>query len=146
MPLSLWLATTGWTPLGRGFARRTGGTVWYNCHYMYKCSRCQRMFTREALVIYKNGVVNGKRYTYYACRPCKNESVHYAHPGRSRAREKVRRAIRANKLRRRTTCQVRGCVLKPEAHHPDHSRPLAILWLCRTHHAEAARLLRQHHI
>lgn len=34
--------------------------------------------------------------------------------------------------------------LEVDAHHPDHSNPLEVIWLCRQHHiAEHARLRRQ---
>lgn len=29
------------------------------------------------------------------------------------------------------------CGLKGQAHHPDYSKSLEVIWLCRTHHSEA---------
>ena len=33
---------------------------------------------------------------------------------------------------RRETCK--KCGTKAEAHHPDYSKPLFVIWLCRFHH------------
>lgn len=41
------------------------------------------------------------------------------------------------------TIQVLPCLIcgeKAEAHHHDYSRPLDVMWLCRTHHMEAHSL------
>jgi hypothetical protein len=43
-------------------------------------------------------------------------------------------------LLEREPCQVCGDP-KVDAHHPDHTRPLEVVWLCRRHHkAEHRRL------
>ena len=31
------------------------------------------------------------------------------------------------------------CGAKAEMHHPDYTKPLAVVWLCRAHHLEAHR-------
>lgn len=33
-------------------------------------------------------------------------------------------------------CSVEGCPLVGERHHPDYSKPIEIVWLCKTHHEE----------
>lgn len=43
-------------------------------------------------------------------------------------------AIRGGKLVRQP-CEVCGG-LKSQAHHPDYSKPLQVIWLCATHHKD----------
>lgn len=53
---------------------------------------------------------------------------------KARARGAVGQAIRMGRLTRQP-CQVCGEAMS-EAHHEDYSRPLAVEWLCRWHHAQ----------
>lgn len=55
------------------------------------------------------------------------------HPRRYRAHLDVQRALRHGELVKEP-CAVCGCD-KVDAHHEDYSRPLAVQWLCRKHHA-----------
>lgn len=57
-----------------------------------------------------------------------------AHPEALRAQRLLWRAIRRGEVVRPATCSFPGCVGKPDAHHPDYSRPLDVLWFCRGHH------------
>jgi len=50
------------------------------------------------------------------------------------ARWQVSRAIESGKLNRQP-CEKCGNV-KSEAHHPDYSKPLEVVWLCKKHHCE----------
>lgn len=59
------------------------------------------------------------------------------HPQHFRARGAVAHALKAGRLVRKP-CEVCGNP-KAEAHHPDHSRPLDVQWLCVPHHREAER-------
>ena len=34
-------------------------------------------------------------------------------------------------------CAVKGCTGKPEKHHHDYSKPLAVEWMCRKHHLQS---------
>jgi hypothetical protein len=54
------------------------------------------------------------------------------YPERIKAQNSVGTAIRNGKLAKQpcTVCGVR----KVEAHHPDYSKPLKVVWLCRKHH------------
>ena len=60
------------------------------------------------------------------------------HPERIKAREAVSNAIRYGKMIKPTDCS--HCEQpndKIEAHHPDYSKPLEVVWLCRScHHNE----------
>lgn len=53
---------------------------------------------------------------------------------KKKARAVVFVNIRNGKLKR-LPCVVCGN-LKSEAHHPDHSKPLDVVWLCKKHHKE----------
>lgn len=60
------------------------------------------------------------------------------HPERKAAQTKVHNAIRDGKLKTQP-CWV--CGVKAEAHHPDYSKPLEVVWLCRPHHMQAHALI-----
>ena len=49
-------------------------------------------------------------------------------------------AIRDGKLKK-LPCFV--CGEKAEAHHPDYSRPLDVIWLCKPHHVETHNIVRE---
>ena len=49
-------------------------------------------------------------------------------------------AIRDGKLIRPNECSQCDAACKPEAHHPDYSRPLDVIWLCRSCHCRLHRL------
>lgn len=53
---------------------------------------------------------------------------------KTRARVKVRLAKKSGKLIMQS-CRVCG-ELKTEAHHPDYSKPLDVVWLCKQHHIQ----------
>lgn len=56
-------------------------------------------------------------------------------PDRNHAREIVREAIKAGKIIPKEECEFCGDVgVSLEAHHPDHSYPLLLIYLCRKCH------------
>jgi hypothetical protein len=56
-----------------------------------------------------------------------------AHPKKHKARRVVSNAIRDGKMVRVLHCKV--CNAEgAQAHHPDYSKPLDVLWLCNKHH------------
>lgn len=61
------------------------------------------------------------------------------HPERAAARTLLQTAVRSGRIARRP-CAECGAT-KTDAHHDDYSRPLDVVWLCRTHHGERHRLL-----
>ncbi len=65
-----------------------------------------------------------------------------AHPDRKAAQTALRSAVRAGKLTPWPVCEVPTCCEKPEAHHPDYTRPLMVVWLCTPHHRQAHALTR----
>ena len=58
-------------------------------------------------------------------------------PERKRASSAVSSALRSGKLKR-SPCML--CGEKAQAHHPDYSTPLLVVWLCPKHHAESHAL------
>lgn len=61
-----------------------------------------------------------------------------AHPERRSAQNKVWAALRSGKLQKQPCWE---CGSAAEAHHPDYSRPLDVVWLCSTHHKQAHALV-----
>jgi len=60
-----------------------------------------------------------------------------AHPDRRSAQIAVGNAVRDGRLNPWPVCAVHSCNKKPEAHHPDYSSPLDVVWLCHAHHKQA---------
>ena len=50
------------------------------------------------------------------------------------ARQLLQRAVIAGTVKRPDRCQGCGLDCKPDGHHHDYSRPLDVVWLCRTCH------------
>ena len=63
-----------------------------------------------------------------------------AHPHRKKANASVARAIRSGRLSPQP-CWV--CGERAQAHHPDYSRPLDVVWLCVLHHRQAHGLVKR---
>lgn len=63
-------------------------------------------------------------------------------PDRQSARIALGNAVRDGKIIPWPVCAMPDCNAKPEAHHPDYSQPLSVVWLCRTHHRKAHYLSR----
>jgi hypothetical protein len=55
------------------------------------------------------------------------------------AREILNWHLKKNKIEK-SNC---FCGKKGEAHHPDYSKPLEVIWLCRPHHSELHRQLKK---
>lgn len=52
-----------------------------------------------------------------------------------RARLYVKQAVKRGKLIKPAHCEAKDCnVTKIQAHHPDHKKPLDVIWLCHKHH------------
>ncbi len=61
------------------------------------------------------------------------------HPIKAKARASVSKAVESGKLHP-LPCWI--CGEKAEAHHPDYSMPLDVVWLCFKHHREAHKMVR----
>lgn len=60
------------------------------------------------------------------------------HPEKRKARQAVSNAIRDGRMFP-MPCIV--CGKNAEAHHPDYSQPLYVIWLCTTHHREVHKAM-----
>lgn len=69
-----------------------------------------------------------------------NKASRDRYPERAAAAYEVKVAVRYGRLKP-LPCFV--CGSKAEAHHPDYSRPLDVVWLCRKHHSEAHAIVRE---
>ncbi len=58
-------------------------------------------------------------------------------PEKNHARNLVRRAIKSGKLIPLEECEFCSSEIKVEGHHPDHSRPFLLLYLCKDCHRRA---------
>lgn len=58
------------------------------------------------------------------------------HPNRRAAQTALGNAVRDGRVIPWPVCAVPECNGKPEAHHPDYSRPLDVVWLCSAHHKQ----------
>lgn len=72
-----------------------------------------------------------------------NNKYRNSHPLRNTARNAVNNAVRDKRLTPWPVCAVPDCICKPEAHHPDYSRPLDVVWLCDLHHKEAHNIAKE---
>lgn len=66
-----------------------------------------------------------------------------SYPDRTKARHAVTNAVRDGRLTPWPVCAMPECTCKPEAHHPDYSQPLDVVWLCDRHHKDAHKLGRE---
>lgn len=114
---------------------------------MKKCSACQELKSFEFFNIDKH---QSSGYATY-CKSCKKEKDKIRQktrvvdkdkkdawrklfPDRKNAQAKVFRALKSGKIFKQP-CFV--CGETAEAHHPDYSRPLDVVWLCPPHHRQA---------
>ena len=67
-------------------------------------------------------------------RPRKGKSVSPLFRRQKHASKRVARALKHGRLNKKP-CQICGDPLS-QAHHQDYSRPLSVVWLCKSHHAQ----------
>lgn len=65
------------------------------------------------------------------------------HPDRARAHDMANNAVRDGQLTRPALCEACGLPNRIEKHHPDYSKPLLVMWLCKTCHAIADKVRRK---
>ncbi len=122
-----------------------------------KCSHCKKQ--NVVLILNSKIVRKGKLFQYYVCRKCNTNRAKayrktksgkkiafkavYAsikkYPEKARARAKLNYALRTGKI---TKSPCRCGKIKSEAHHSDYSKPLQVIWLCRTCHSNLHRKLK----
>lgn len=111
-----------------------------------KCKRCTRIDARN------NRASRAEYYRAYDKDRYRRDAVRAAnaratfraaaekHPERRGASTLVANAVRAGILTPQP-CWV--CGEKAQAHHPDYSRPLDVVWLCIVHHRQAHGITRR---
>ena len=65
------------------------------------------------------------------------------HPEGRKAQYAANNALRDGKLARQTICEGCGLPKRLEKHHPDYSKPLLVVWLCKPCHAIADKIRRK---
>lgn len=63
-------------------------------------------------------------------------------PERKKAIVAANNAVRSGKLQRPTLCEGCGLPKRLQKHHHDYTKPLAVVWLCKTCHAIADKIRR----
>src|SRR5690606_10306486 len=63
-----------------------------------------------------------------------------AFPDRARAVDAANNAVRDGRLKRPSACEGCGKEVRTEKHHPDYSKPLLVVWLCKPCHAIADKI------
>lgn len=113
--------------------------------HLNKCKTCTKKDVKE------NRVANSDYYDAYererrdlphrvALRERVVREWQMKHPDRKYAHGVVARALRSGKLQK-LPCWV--CGAEAEAHHPDYSSPLDVVWLCDRHHKQAHVLVKE---
>jgi hypothetical protein len=65
------------------------------------------------------------------------------YPERAKAQQVAGNAVRDGKLVKPDICEGCGLHKRVEKHHPDYSRPLLVMWLCKVCHAIADKVRRK---
>ncbi len=119
--------------------------------YCQKCKKKDAPLMVNSYSTLKDGTVR----TRHICRGCNTDRMRKyvkTDNGARKVREAVYRSIKKHKAKqdarillnyhvkmgriKKTPCVV--CKSKKsEAHHPDYSKPLEVVWYCRVHHFEA---------
>lgn len=105
--------------------------------YEYRCKPCNTIAYRERRI--KNPEVYKKKDTAYyeknkaAIIESRNtyNSIKFVEVA---ARQKVGKAVKNGELIRPESCSTCNKKCKPDAHHHDYSKPLDVVWLCRSCH------------
>lgn len=95
----------------------------------YDRSRANMPHRVEAIEIYQKTIAFAESHQK-ACKKYKE-----LNPQRRSAQLELGNAVRSGKINP-LPCFSCGCE-KTEAHHPDYSRPLDVVWLCPVHHKQA---------
>ena len=97
---------------------------------------------RNARKIYKKRlrIENPEKYDkiYHGIR----KKYRKTYPDKVKANGIINDMLRAGKLERPNTCCMCGIKCKPQAHHPDYSKPTEIIWVCTKCHALIHRTIR----
>lgn len=114
---------------------------------------------KSPLMVVANSLHNKTRYIYYSCRECELERWRQRAQKSSykkklslynkkrrkikevkfkiQQRDKLRVAVRSGKIIKKSCLECGEN--KTQAHHPDYAKPLEVIWLCTTCHANQHR-------
>lgn len=124
-------------PLGEFYAHPMMGDG-----HLGKCKSCCKKYARDR----RRDPEAGERIREYdrnrfhhderrrAVHDERSRTYRFRHPEKYQARVIMHNAARDGKIDRRP-CMVCGSK-KSEAHHPDYSKPLDVIWLCKKHHVD----------
>ena len=152
--IGFWMRLWGIVPCREFFQKilrcpRNGGS-------MKRCSKCKQPKHRDEFgpdTSHKDGkshrcrACDTKRVTAHNANHRKEKTKHTKlgrkrHPEKSRARLKLQAAIASSQMIR-LPCRDCGAT-KTEAHHPDYSKPLEVIWLCSNSALAIRRLTGSH--
>lgn len=71
---------------------------------------------------------------YRAMRAQRYADYRRLNPEKYKAKAIANNALQAGKLKRKTKCEECGKKTRLEKHHPDYSKPLEVVWLCKKCH------------
>jgi hypothetical protein len=119
------------------------------------CSRCKIRkgpFIKYCKRLLKSG---DESVQYYLCRPCNNwkakrhydkykgvaqkrniKNMNAKYPEKLFARQKVAYAIKTGVIVKPSLCEHCGRSRRTEGHHMDYEKPLEVIWLCTSCHAD----------
>lgn len=100
---------------------------------MARCRLCGREIYRAAADLRRN--VTG---TFVCSKACQAKHSRAKNP-KQYARYAVGYAVKIGRLVKAPACERCGSSAVLEAHHPDHRRPLRVVWLCRPCHDAVSR-------
>ena len=112
---------------------RAANIDYYRSYEASRATLPHRVKSREEYLATESGKAAKKRAS---------DAYEARFPEKTRARRITRNAIRFGRLVNPGVCSIDGCSAKPEAHHPDYSKPLKVVWLCSKHHHEEHERLR----
>jgi hypothetical protein len=115
--------------------------------YAARCKRCARAATMESRAKKRDELLERQRIHQRNFSPEvrkrrieKRTQYRAEYPERYAAAQALNVATRSGKIVPQP-CFV--CGEKAEAHHPDYSRPLDVVWLCQPHHREAHAIVKR---
>lgn len=124
------------------------------------CAHCKKE-VEHGIANSRHVLRDGTISTSWWCRPCVNERTKRRYhenkrrgsaliytsiarqPEKQRARANLAYHIKSGHIVRPEQCERCGTKGKPHGHHPDYTKPLEVMWLCRGCHADVHRELRE---
>lgn len=103
--------------------------------------KCRECFSKDYYANREGEAIRHKKYKENY-RKTKAEKFRSLPPEVRKARQTVAARIKYNTITRPSECDICKRECKPDAHHEDYSKPLDIMWLCRSCHGQVHRFKR----